>query len=130
MYILLFVWFLWWVYVLITQKWWKTGQKTTCLCPAFSIVDRRSDPLLALTLSKCCSSQVKSFICCNLKTSQEVCDQHLYQYFVNQVTKAKMTVHFLYKKFYSCKTFLGACLCTWEILNIEEQTCTLLIITW
>ena len=32
----------------------------------------------------------------------------------------------LHLTFYGRKTILGACLCTWEIEHVKEQTCTLL----
>ena len=52
---------------------------------------------------------------------------------------AKSTVHYLEAfincnfsctRFHTCKTILGTCLCTWEIVLVKEQTCMLLMITW
>ena len=37
---------------------------------------------------------------------------------------------FLYTRFHARKTVLGVRPCTWEIMHVKEQTCTLLIIAW
>ena len=33
-------------------------------------------------------------------------------------------------RFCACKTVLDPCLCAWEIVQVKEQTCTLLVITY
>ena len=43
--------------------------------------------------------------------------------------QAFINYNFLYTRFCACKTVLGAHRCTWEIVPIKEQMCTLLIIT-
>ena len=36
----------------------------------------------------------------------------------------------MYTRFCACKTVKGACLCMWDIVPVNEQACTLLMITW
>ena len=44
--------------------------------------------------------------------------------------QAFINYNFSYARFRVRETVLGACPCTWEIVHVKEQMCTLLIITW
>ena len=46
------------------------------------------------------------------------------------LTQAFINYNFLCTRFCACEDVLGPCLCAWKIVQVKEQTCTLLVITY
>ena len=79
----------------------------------FSLLKNKESYLLLFKEKK------NQFIPINLLVANRL--NYEFQVFINH--------DFLRTRFRACKIVLGARPCTWEIVHIKEQTCTLLIIT-